>query len=70
MEQQSINISYTPGNREPDCQIPLLYEITRFGELQTVNCTVNLKTNIPGWLQLRKFHITYRMHQGRCLALY
>lgn len=51
-------------------EIPLNYEITKEGDLQRLDCTVDSFAVIPSWLQLRKFNVNAQFIDGAYDALY
>lgn len=67
--KRSIDITYTLTDNT-SFEIPVRYEISKEGNLQRLDCIVDMFTAIPSWLQLRKFQVTSQLIDGVYDALY
>jgi hypothetical protein len=65
-------IPYTMYNGEYTVQIPVSYEVLKEGDIYTIFCTINQKTEykIPIWLRPFKFEIKFSYVNNVCETLY
>jgi hypothetical protein len=64
---KSITVSYV--FRDTIVPIELAYTIQMAGEVQTIACSVS-NSNLPTWLQLRKFEIISQFNKGKYAPLF
>ncbi|HEY9177532.1 MAG TPA: hypothetical protein VIN07_07575 [Flavipsychrobacter sp.] len=65
-------IPYTMYNGESTVQIPISYELLKEGDIYTICCTIDQKTEykIPMWLRPFKFEIKFSYTNNVCETLY
>lgn len=65
-------IPYTLYNSEQTVQIPVSYELLKDGDIYTICCLINQKTDykIPMWLRPFKFEIKFSYANNVCETLY
>lgn len=69
---KELLIPYTMYSGEHTVQIPVSYELLEDGDIYTISCLINQKTEykIPLWLRPFKFEIKFSYANNVCETLY